>query len=190
MHIVKKHFNLTVRQVSRVDRLGNPQTVTSFNISLSQRHVDIQANFTHIRRDEQCMTAVRDKVISHKCFGGYGYGKIRLEQVLYDEPSESYKKKLSAFNPKSNTTRCGFDGFRGSGWEWKWVWVYGQGFSKPEFYSKGQTIEKERWIGFNFGTLNGKSEDFLFLNGKIYPVQGADYVIDEAFTENVNVTFT
>lgn len=28
------------------------------------------------------MTAVRDSVISHKCYGGYGYGKVRLEQTI------------------------------------------------------------------------------------------------------------
>ncbi len=47
---------------------------------------------------------------------------------------------MSAYNPKSNLTRCSFDGFRGSGWDWKWTWIYGTGFSKPEFYSKNQTI--------------------------------------------------
>lgn len=102
----------------------------------------MNTNYTHIRRDNECMTAVREGVISHKCFGGYAYGKIKLDQTIYDIETETYKKKLSAFNPKSNTTRSGFDGLRGSGWDWKWTWAYGQGFSKPEFYSKGQTIEK------------------------------------------------
>lgn len=89
------------------------------------------ANYTHIRRDEQCMTAVRNGVISHKCYGGYGYGKVKINQVIFDTDTKQNSKRMSAFNPKSNQTRCSFDGFRGSGWDWQWTWVYGTGFSKP-----------------------------------------------------------
>jgi hypothetical protein len=34
------------------------------------------------------MTAVRNAVISHKCYGGYGYGKVRIEQTL-PEPGKT-----------------------------------------------------------------------------------------------------
>jgi hypothetical protein len=77
------------------------------------------------------MTAVRQGVISHKCYGGYGYGKIKLNTVFFDESVKQQKQKMSAFNPKANLTRCSFDGFRGNGWGWKWTWIYGAGFSKP-----------------------------------------------------------
>lgn len=111
-------------------------------MTIHQNDIQLDANYTHIRRDDQCATIVRNGVISHKCFGGYGYGKIMLNYVFLDESDNQSKKKLSAFNPKANVTRCAFDGFRGSGWEWKWMWMYATGFSKPEFYSKNHTIEK------------------------------------------------
>lgn len=83
LQINKKHFNMTVRQVRRMGRDGQTQTVTSFNISLAQKFININANYTHVKRDNQCMTAVREGIISHKCYGGYGYGKIRIEQVTF-----------------------------------------------------------------------------------------------------------
>ena len=49
---------------------------------------------------------------------------------------------MSAFNPKTNQTKVGFDGFRGSGWDWKWIWMYSTGFSKPEFYANDHTVYK------------------------------------------------
>lgn len=69
---------MTVNQVKRLDKLGNNQLVTSFNITLLNLDNQIYINYTHVLRLEQCMTAVRNSVISHKCYGGYGYGKIRL----------------------------------------------------------------------------------------------------------------
>lgn len=150
----------------------------------------MNANYTHIRRDDQCATIVRDGVISHKCFGGYGYGKVRLNYVYFDQQDKQNKKKLSAFNPKTNQTRCAFDGFRGSGWDWKWMWMYATGFSKPEFYALNHTIPKEKWIGFNIGSLNNRSEDFLFLNGKIYPIEGLNFKIDQSLSVGKNITIT
>lgn len=97
---------------------------------------------------------------------------------------------MSAFNPKSNQTRCAFDGFRGSGWDWKWMWMYATGFSKPYFYANDHTVEKEKWIGFNFGTLHGKSEDFLFLDGRIYPLEGVAFEISDKLQVGKNITIT
>jgi hypothetical protein len=82
---------------------------------------------------------------------------MRLNYVFIDEEDNQNKKKMSAFNPKVNQTKCGFDGFRGSGWDWKWLWMYATGFSKPEFYANDHTVYKEQWIGFNIGSLFGKS---------------------------------
>lgn len=46
------------------------------------------------------------------------------------------------YNSGYNLTRASFDGLRGSDMHWNYVWGTASGFSKPEFYSKGQTIEK------------------------------------------------
>lgn len=113
-----------------------------------------------------------------------------MNYVYFDESDKQNKKKLSAFNPKTNQTRCVFDGFRGSGWDWKWMWMYSTGFSKPEFYAKNHTIPKESWIGFNIGSLNNRSEDFLFLNGKIYPIEGLKFNIDQSLPVGKNITIT
>jgi len=59
--------------------------VTTFNLSVIQENTEIFANYTHIRRDEQCVTVVRNGVISHKCYGGYGYGKVRVNQIVFDK---------------------------------------------------------------------------------------------------------
>ena len=67
---------------------------------------------------------------------------MKIAQIDFDSEIGQNKKKLSAYNPKSNQTRCSFDGFRGSGWDWKWTWIYGTGFSKPEFYAQNHTIQK------------------------------------------------
>ena len=81
-------------------------------------------------------------------------------------------KRNSVYNPKYNVTRAVFDGLRGSGMHWQWLWGMASGFSKPEFYSLNHTIPKERFLGFNFGNLNGQGEDFFFLNGEITPIKG------------------
>jgi hypothetical protein len=109
--------------------------------------------------------------------------------VFTDDDGQN-KRKMSAFNPKTNQTKVAYDGFRGSGWDWKWLWMYSTGFSKPEFYANDHTVVKEDWIGFNIGSLNGKSEDFLFLNGKVYPIEGLKYEIDEKLPVKKNITIT
>ena len=96
----------------------------------------------------------------------------------------------NVFNARENLTRVGFDGLRGSNMHWDWVWGEGVGFSKPEFYSKNQTIEKERYLALNFGSLNGQGEDFVFVNGRITPLEGVSYRIDEAQEKKTNITFT
>jgi len=53
-------------------------------------------------------------------------------------------------------------------------------FSKPEYYSKHENIEKERYIGLQFGRPFAPSEkenqlDFFFFNGKIHPIHSVDY---------------
>ncbi len=130
MDIKKQYFDFKVRQSVRMGKNGHSETVTNFNITLHQNQIEFIANYTHVRRDEQCATIVRDGIISHKCFGGYGYGKVRLNYVFVDDDGQT-KKKMSAFNPKTNQTKVAFDGFRGSGWDWKWLWMYSTGFSKP-----------------------------------------------------------
>ena len=53
------------------------------------------------------------------------------------------------------------------------------GFSKPEFYANDHKIDKERWIGLNFGSINSEGEDFAFINGDIIPIQGLKYQIKD-----------
>lgn len=55
-----------------------------------------------------------------------------------------------------------------------------QCFSKPEYYSKHENIEKERYIGLNFGRSFAPTEvenlqDFIFFNGKTHPIYAIDY---------------
>ena len=76
----KKHFNMTVRQY--IDE-ENGFTVTTFNISSHRRKSNVTANLTHITRNGQCLTAIRSQdVVSHKCFGGMGAGKVRLDRII------------------------------------------------------------------------------------------------------------
>lgn len=153
MHIdIHKHyFDLTVRQSHSYDKeTGKDITVSLFNMTLRQNDDFISFNLTHYLRDEQCFTAIRKGVISRKCYGGYGEGGALVGKT-HDNPPRRFD---SVYQIRPNTTRCVYDGLRGSGFYWQWVWAMASGFSKPEFYSKKNHIEKERWIGLNFGHLN------------------------------------
>ena len=72
----------------------------------------------------------------------------------------------------------------------KWTWITASGFSKPEFYANDQKIDKERWLGLNFGSINNESEDFIFFNGKIFPVKSIKYQINEEDKINDVMHFT
>lgn len=140
----------------------------------------MSANFTHILNNNQCFTALRaHDVISHKCFGGIGSGKVKLdrifageapgivdedkidpkykEQIQFDHSSGKSKvQKSSVYNPSFNLTRVLYDGFRGSGYHWKWNWGFMNGFSKPEYYSLNHSIPMEHGIGINIGNIFGE----------------------------------
>lgn len=69
-----------------------------------------------------------------------------------------------------------------------------QCFSKPEYYSKHENIEKERYLGLHFARPFAPSkvenfQDYLFFNGKIYPVYNIDYKFSEKYQINRNITF-
>jgi len=51
----------------------NNLTITTFNITSHRKYINITFNLTHIRRDNDCFTAIRTgDIISHKCYGGNG----------------------------------------------------------------------------------------------------------------------
>jgi hypothetical protein len=61
-----------------------------------------------------------------------------------------------------------------------------QCFSKPEYYSKHENIEKERYIGLHlsrsFAAQSAENfEDFFFFNGKIHAIHSIDYAFSEKY---------
>lgn len=80
LDIHKRHFDLTVRQY--VNHELN-ETITTFNLSLNRMLSNLTANLTHVIRNNQCFTAIRgDDIVSHKCFGGIGSGKVKLDRIV------------------------------------------------------------------------------------------------------------
>lgn len=81
LDIHKRNFHLIVRQ--EIDSV-NDETVTTFNVTLHRQDSDLSANLTHVIRNKECFTAVRTNrdVISHKCFGGIGSGKTKIDRVI------------------------------------------------------------------------------------------------------------
>ena len=118
---------------------SNSFTITTFNLTSSRKYHNVTLNLTHTIRDDQCFTAFRKgDIVSHKCFGGLGEGKLKIERYI----SQTETKRNSIFNPTFNLTRCAFDGLRGSSFHWEWVWAMASGFSKPEFYANDHKIAK------------------------------------------------
>lgn len=58
--------------------------------------------------------------MSHKCYGGIGSGKVKIDQVIKE--NDERKKHTNMMNPTLNLTRTAYDGLRGSGFYWNWVW--------------------------------------------------------------------
>ena len=57
----------------------NNFTITTFNITSHRKYINVTLNLTHIRRDNDCFTAIRTgDIISHKCYGGNGEGKVKF----------------------------------------------------------------------------------------------------------------
>lgn len=66
--------------------LDDNETITTFNISLKRKLSVMSANFTHTVKNNQCFTALRaHDVISHKCLGGIGSGKVKLDRIFQGE---------------------------------------------------------------------------------------------------------
>jgi hypothetical protein len=80
LDIHKNNFDLTVRQYT--DPI-NDETVTTFNLSVIRKDSNLNANLTHIVHNKQCFTAIRkSNIVSHKCFGGHGSGKVKIDRIL------------------------------------------------------------------------------------------------------------
>lgn len=103
----------------------------------------------------------------HNCFGGYGYGKVFADKLITHEDHQSKGKWIkSSYNLDANRTRTYFTGVRSTkritkdpkkgialpttNWKWQGFRAYMQCFSKPEYYSKRECIEKERYVGLHF----------------------------------------
>jgi hypothetical protein len=185
LQIKKRNFELIVRQfVNREDA----ETTTQFWLSLRRELSVLSANMSHIVRNKECFTAIRGEgaVVSHKCYGGLGTGKVFLERMLTENGERA--KRNHIFHPTLNLTRTVYDGFRGSGMRWQWVWGVMSGFSKPEFYSRKHTIPTDHWLGLNLGHLGGEGEDFAFLDGQVIPIEGLSYRFNESMGVRENVT--
>ena len=125
---------------------------------------------------------------------------------------ETYDRFVkSAYNLDNNRTRAAFHGSRStrslnnklglslpqSNWRWKGFKAFMQCFSKPEYYSKHERIEKERYVGLQFGRSFGNNDgkkvenfqDYLFYNGKIVPIYELDYSFSEKYKKHTNITF-
>ncbi len=51
LDIQKRNFDFHVRQNVRIGKNGHIETVTTFNITLTQNQIELFANYTHVRRD-------------------------------------------------------------------------------------------------------------------------------------------
>lgn len=123
----KPNFKLKVRQYLVEE---DDTTVTTFNMTYQHKNANFTANLTHIARNKDCFTSFRtNDVISHKCYGGVGGGRIRMERRIIKDGKKSLVSNI--YNSGFNLTRVSFDGLRGSGMHWNWVWGEGSGFSKP-----------------------------------------------------------
>jgi len=80
LDIHKKNFDLVVRQYRDE---SNDETITTFNVSLIRQDSNLNANLTHIIHNKECFTAIRtNNIVSHKCFGGYGNGKVKIDRIV------------------------------------------------------------------------------------------------------------
>ena len=188
------------------------KTVTTFNITYESRDRKVEANLTHVLRHNQCFSFLDEEnegTFRHNCVGGYASGRLFLNRkVKHAELETSGRFVNSAYNLDNNRTRAAFHGLRSTrslngklgsflpktNWRWKGFTAFMQCFSKPEYYSKHEKIEKERYVGLHFGRPleKGKVEnfqDFLFYNGKMVPVHQLDYSFSEKYKRHTNVTF-
>lgn len=135
-------------------------TVTTFNLTYNGLDEKIEANLTHILRHNQCISYLDEEnfgVFKHNCMGGYGAGRIFLDRKIFHKDLDSYNKTVkSAYNLDFNRTRTAFIGARSTNnlnkklgnvlpktnWRWKGFRAFMQCFSKPEYYTKHENIEK------------------------------------------------
>ena len=97
--------------------------------------------------------------------GGYAIGRLFLDRKVKHKELDTFGRFVkSAYNLDGNRTRAAFHGVRSTknlnqklgnypvtNWRWKGFKAFMQCFSKPEYYSKGEKIEKERYVGLQFG---------------------------------------
>jgi hypothetical protein len=187
-------------------------TITTFNMTYESRDRKIEGNLTHIMRHNQCFSFLDHEntgTFKHNCVGGYGNGRLFLDRKNNHKELKTYEKMVkSAYNLDNNRTRTAFYGVRSTkslssklgqtlpktNWHWRGFKAFMQCFSKPEYYSKGERIEKERYVGLHFGRSFAPAEvedfqDYLFYNGKIVPLNNLDYSVNEKYPKHTNVTF-
>jgi hypothetical protein len=181
------------------DAFKSDLTITTFNISYKSENHLLEANLTHVMRHNQCISFVDEEnqgTFKHKCFGGYSNGRIFIDKkVTHEGLSTQGKWVKSAYNVDNNRSRTYFEGVRSTqrlsskiggefipttNWKWTGFKAFMQCFSKPEYYSKHENIEKERYLGLHFARPFAPAkvenfQDYLFFNGKIYPVYNIDY---------------
>ena len=131
---------------------------------------------THVLRHNQCISYLDEEhpgTFRHNCMGGYANGRLFLDRKGKHEELDTYGRFVkSAYNLDNNRTRAAFHGSRStnnlngklgvnmpqSNWRWRGFKAFMQCFSKPEYYSKHEKIEKERYVGLQFGRSFAKDK--------------------------------
>ena len=57
---------------------GVLSTVTNFDIFIKRTDGSFKLKLKHDQSEDQCVTYIRDGVVSYKCYGGVGEGSIDL----------------------------------------------------------------------------------------------------------------
>lgn len=187
-------------------------TVTTFNFTYRSENNVVEANLTHVMRHNQCLSFTDDEnqgTLKHKCFGGYSNGRLFIDRRINHEELGTYGKWVkSAYNFDNNRSRTAFEGIRSTrrlasqqgqlvprtNWKWSGFKAFMQCFSKPEYYSKRENIEKERYLGLHFARPLEAStaetfQDYIFFNGKMHAVHNLDYKFSEKYQLHRNITF-
>ena len=106
LDVERKDFTMYVRQTQRVGKMDK-QKLSQISIFLPFKKISNFMLTTFISEETINAPQWSEKnIISHKCFGGYEYGKIKLNYVFFDKSDKQNKRKMSVFNHKTNQTKC------------------------------------------------------------------------------------
>ena len=80
-----------------------------------RKDYEVHANLTHVIRHNQCLTNYENKVLRHKCIGGYAKGKLNYFYFLqrdFDDKNKKYngdwqRESFNLDNTRARTTFIG-----------------------------------------------------------------------------------